>query len=310
MLYFKALFDGLDALAGGRPRGACRRSTRAPRAGWPALHAELARRRPGDRGAPGAERQPAHPARARGPCASAAGRSRPGTRAPDAALATPPLIALEPDDRAWLHARIGERFAAMLGRRLRRRGARACARAATCTPTCRRCAPSAIGRRGRRSTAATSARSRRRAIAATRQLAKRQLTWLRSMPWRAGRRLRRAPTRSTRSSASPVATLEEGRLGMSPCSTIAGLAKRYGDEHRLRRRRPRPRRRRVRRGRRRVGRRQVDAAQLRRRPRHASTPAGCASPAPTSTRSANRRRRCSGGITSASCSRRSTSCRT
>ncbi len=42
---------------------------------------------------------------------------------------TPPLIALEPNDRAWLHARIAERFAAMLDagfvdevRRLRARG--------------------------------------------------------------------------------------------------------------------------------------------------------------------------------------------
>ena len=96
---------------------------------------------------------------------------------------TPPLIALEPNDRAWLHARIGERFAAMLAagfvdevRRLRERDDLHAG-----LPSMR-----AVGYRqawaaldaGELGTLAASA------SAATRQLAKRQLTWLRSMPWR------------------------------------------------------------------------------------------------------------------------------
>ena len=44
MLYFKALFEGLDAMPRGGP-ATCARSSkrRRPQAGWPALHAELAR---------------------------------------------------------------------------------------------------------------------------------------------------------------------------------------------------------------------------------------------------------------------------
>ncbi len=50
-------------------------------------------------------------------------------------------------------------------------------------PTCRRCAQSVTARRGRISKANwTSHALREQGIAATRQLAKRQLTWLRSWP--------------------------------------------------------------------------------------------------------------------------------
>ena len=42
MLYFKALFDGLDALPEADPRIRAELDERAARAGWPALHAELA----------------------------------------------------------------------------------------------------------------------------------------------------------------------------------------------------------------------------------------------------------------------------
>ncbi len=58
-----------------------------------------------------------------------------------------------------------------------------CARAAISTPTCRRCAPSAIARSGPTSTAtAPCEAARAKAIVATRQYAKRQLTWLRGDP--------------------------------------------------------------------------------------------------------------------------------
>ena len=76
MLYFKALFDGLDALPAADPAVRAELDASAPRAGWPALHAELAARRPGHRGAPGARTTAsASSARSRS-TASAAGRCR------------------------------------------------------------------------------------------------------------------------------------------------------------------------------------------------------------------------------------------
>jgi tRNA dimethylallyltransferase len=96
-----------------------------------------------------------------------------------------PLIALEPDDRAWLHARIARRFDAMLDAgfldEVRRLRARPGVHAAL--PSMR-----AVGYRqawaaldeGLAGDALRTA-VRERGIAATRQLAKRQLTWLRSM---------------------------------------------------------------------------------------------------------------------------------
>ncbi|HMW24911.1 MAG TPA: tRNA dimethylallyltransferase, partial [Burkholderiaceae bacterium] len=94
------------------------------------------------------------------------------------------LIALEPTDRAWLHARIAQRFEQMLAeglvdevRRLRARGD-----LHLDLPSMR-----CVGYRqvwetldGSEPAATLAARG----IAATRQLAKRQLTWLRSLPQR------------------------------------------------------------------------------------------------------------------------------
>jgi tRNA dimethylallyltransferase len=97
---------------------------------------------------------------------------------------TPPLlVALEPRDRAWLHERIAARFTTMLDaglvdevRRLRERGDLNPA-----MPSMRcvgyRQAWEALDR-------GELATLPERGIAATRQLAKRQLTWLRSMAWR------------------------------------------------------------------------------------------------------------------------------
>ncbi|HSC64199.1 MAG TPA: tRNA dimethylallyltransferase, partial [Caldimonas sp.] len=124
---------------------------------------------------------------------------------------TPPLIALEPNDRAWLHARIGARFAAMLDagfvdevRRLRERGDLHAG-----LPSMR-----AVGYRQAWSALDDGDLSplAARASAATRQLAKRQLTWLRSMPWRhvvacdAGDAVERVVAIADR-------LLEDGRLG-------------------------------------------------------------------------------------------------
>jgi len=180
MLYFKALFDGLDALPEADPAVRADIDARAQRTGWPALHAELAAIDP----ATAARLAPNDSQRIQRALEvhRVSGRPLSAWHSPPDGL-TPPLIALEPNDRAWLHARIGERFAAMLDagfvdevRRLRAR--------TDLPPTL----PSmrAVGYRQAWSALegdalGTLAAS---ASAATRQLAKRQLTWLRSMPWR------------------------------------------------------------------------------------------------------------------------------
>jgi len=180
MLYFRALFDGLDALPEADLVVRADIDARAVRAGWPALHAELAAIDPttAARLAPNDSQRIQRALEVH----RVSGRPLSAWHSPPDGR-TPPLIALEPNDRAWLHARIGERFAAMLDagfvdevRRLRAR-----ADLHTGLPSMR-----AVGYRqawsalesGDLATLAASA------SAATRQLAKRQLTWLRSMPWR------------------------------------------------------------------------------------------------------------------------------
>jgi tRNA dimethylallyltransferase len=94
-----------------------------------------------------------------------------------------PLISLEPADRGWLHERIAQRFDAMLQaglldevRQLRARGD---LHAALPSMRC-------VGYRQAWQALDTGRLDelRETGIAATRQLAKRQLTWLRSMPAR------------------------------------------------------------------------------------------------------------------------------
>jgi tRNA dimethylallyltransferase len=94
------------------------------------------------------------------------------------------FLSLEPDDRAWLHERIARRFDAMLAagfldevRALRARGDLHAQ-----LPSMR-----SVGYRQAWEALAGQwplASVRERGIAATRQLAKRQLTWLRAMPER------------------------------------------------------------------------------------------------------------------------------
>jgi tRNA dimethylallyltransferase len=180
MLYFKALFDGLDVLPEADPAVRADIDARAQRAGWPALHAELAAIDP----ATAARLAPNDSQRIQRALEVHRVSGRPLSAwhsAPDGL--TPPLLALEPNDRAWLHARIGERFAAMLAaglvsevQALRARG--------DLNPGLS--SMRAVGYRqawaalddGDLGALAPSV------TAATRQLAKRQLTWLRSMSWR------------------------------------------------------------------------------------------------------------------------------
>ncbi len=184
MLYFKALFDGLDTMPHADPAVRAAIEARAASEGWPALHAELARH-----DAPTAARlAPNDSQRIQRALEVLQVSGRPlsawhtGARRAEGRQ-RPPLIALEPRERAWLHARIEGRFAAMLAagfvdevRSLRAR------------PGLHAELPSmrAVGYRQAWQALADGELSRLQptAVAATRQLAKRQLTWLRAMPWR------------------------------------------------------------------------------------------------------------------------------
>jgi tRNA dimethylallyltransferase len=183
MLYFKALLEGLDAMPAADPSIRAALDAEAAERGWPALHAELARVDPvtAARVPPGDAQRiqralEVHRATGR-PLSSFHGGA---ARAPSAAT---PLIALEPASRAWLHERIAQRFDAMLDagfvdevRALRARGD-----LHPGLPSMR-----CVGYRQAWAAldAGDLAPLRDAGVAATRQLAKRQLTWLRSMPHR------------------------------------------------------------------------------------------------------------------------------
>jgi tRNA dimethylallyltransferase len=185
MLYFKALTEGLDALPAADPALRAAIEAEAARDGWAALHAELARVDPST----AARLPPGDTQRIQRALEVWRATGRPLSQwqrgaAADARARLPlPLISLEPRERAWLHTRIAERFRAMLDagfvdevRRLRARGDLHAG-----LPSMRsvgyRQAWTALDE-GRLDTLAE------RGIAATRQLAKRQLTWLRGMPQR------------------------------------------------------------------------------------------------------------------------------
>ncbi len=189
MLYFKALAEGLDAMPPADAAVRAALDVRAAAEGWPALHAELARIDP----TTAARLPPGDTQRIQRALEVWQLTGRPisafhgEARSPGLAL---PLLALEPADRAWLHGRIAERFDAMLAaglvdevRRLRARGdLQAGLPAMRCVGY--RQAWAALDAAGDDLQPGTPAwaRLREQGIAATRQLAKRQLTWLRSMP--------------------------------------------------------------------------------------------------------------------------------
>jgi tRNA dimethylallyltransferase len=193
MLYFKALLVGLDDMPQADTAVRERIEARGREQGWPALHAELARVDPAT-----AARLPPHDAQriqralevheVSGRPISSFQTGR--THNPDSPLAPGHLISLEPADRAWLHARIAQRFDDMLAagfldevRALRARGD-----LSTELPSMRcvgyRQAWDMLDAHGDVLAPAQLAALRDLGIFATRQLGKRQLTWLRSMPQR------------------------------------------------------------------------------------------------------------------------------
>ena len=190
MLYIKALIEGLDDLPLADPAVRADIEEEAHDRGWPALHAELALVDP-----PTAQRLPPHDAQriARAlevwritgkPLSSFFGTTR--VAGPRVAL-----LSLEPQDRKWLHQRIEQRFDAMLEqglvdevKALRSRGdLQADLPSMRCVGY--RQAWEALNDIEEGIALATAMRlMRERGIAASRQLAKRQLTWLRGMPLR------------------------------------------------------------------------------------------------------------------------------
>jgi tRNA dimethylallyltransferase len=200
MLYYKALREGLHAMPKADPLIRAELEQRARLEGVAALHAELARVDP----ATAARLNPADSQRIQralevfrvtGQTLSALHATEKvaskvqstGVMAPTDQFSRstePALISLEPAERPWLHARIAQRFDAMLAagfldevRSLRARGDLNAELASM------RC----VGyRQAWEALDGTSPMHelRERGIFATRQLAKRQLTWLRGMPER------------------------------------------------------------------------------------------------------------------------------
>ncbi len=191
MLYFKALFDGLDDMPKADPAVRAVLAGEALAKGWPALHAELAKVDP----VTAARLEPKDSQRISRALEVFRLSGQPlsffhqqnamkniATHARDERAAS--LISLEPGDRSWLHGRIAERFDAMLAagfidevKALRARG--------DLMPEL----PSMRCVGYRQAWEALDGEYpigelRDKGIFATRQLAKRQITWLRSMPRR------------------------------------------------------------------------------------------------------------------------------
>lgn len=178
MLYFKALLEGLDEMPASDPAVRAELDAQAAREGWPAMHAHLAAIDP----VTAARLPPTDSQRIQRALEVWRLTGRPLSSFHTARPAREPavLISLEPADRAWLHARIAQRFDAMLAagfvdevKRLRARGD-----LHPGLPSMR-----CVGYRQvwEALEAGSLEGVRDKGIAATRQLAKRQLTWLRGM---------------------------------------------------------------------------------------------------------------------------------
>ena len=188
MLYYKALLEGLNDMPGADPVIRARIQEEAEKLGWPALHAQLklvdpltaARLAPAD-----SQRisRALEVFRVSGQALSSFQQNAVSTNVAFNALNIP-MLSLEPLERAWLHQRIEKRFDDMLAegfleevKTLRARGD-----LQIDLPSMR-----CVGYRQAWEALdgiMPMAELRDRGIFATRQLAKRQLTWLRSMPQR------------------------------------------------------------------------------------------------------------------------------
>jgi tRNA dimethylallyltransferase len=182
MLYYRALAQGIDALPAAEPGLRAQIDARAARHGWPALHADLARVDP----ATAARLAPNDAQRIQRAFEVYELTGRPMSQLQTGARRAPPFalraFALVPPDRALLHQRIAERFDRMLAdglldelRALRQRYKLHAALPSMRCVGYRQAWACLEGEYG-------EAQLREKGIAATRQLAKRQLTWLKSLP--------------------------------------------------------------------------------------------------------------------------------
>ncbi|MEQ1535597.1 MAG: tRNA (adenosine(37)-N6)-dimethylallyltransferase MiaA [Burkholderiaceae bacterium] len=214
MLYFKALFEGLDDMPTSNAQIRAELEQEAEHIGWPALHGKLAevdpltaaRLQPND-----AQRiqRALEVYRISGQPMSSFHTNTKTSNFTINTIATKAMntlaicqfehknslfISLEPTDRAWLHQRIGQRFDVMLASGFEQevRSLRARGDLHLDTPSIR-----CVGYRQMwealdvldvlgsiKLDKKTAFELREKGIAATRQLCKRQLTWLRSMPQR------------------------------------------------------------------------------------------------------------------------------
>lgn len=185
MLYLKALLEGLSDMPPSDPQVRADIQQRALALGWPAMHAELQAVDPvtAQRLAPGDSQRIGRALEVwtltRQPLSSFHQSAKPET--PRWRI---PVISLEPMNRAWLHERIAQRFDAMMAagfldevRALIARG--------DLSPDLpsMRCVGYRQAWQGL-DEGWSEAEIRERSIFATRQLAKRQLTWLRGMAQR------------------------------------------------------------------------------------------------------------------------------
>ena len=181
MLYFKALFEGLDAMPAADRVVRAALSEQLEREGLHALYRELQRVDP----VTAARLKPADQQRIQRALEvyRVSGQPMSSFHSEKPQQATPPLISLEPSDRAWLHQRIEARFHQMLEQGLVDEVIALEARGdLNADMPSMRC----VGYRQTWEALVEGDQSElpERGIAATRQLAKRQITWLRSMPQR------------------------------------------------------------------------------------------------------------------------------
>ncbi len=184
LLYLHALQRGLHELPPADAALRERLRLRAQREGWPALHAELGR----VDAASAARIEPGDAQRIQRALEVWELRGQPLSELLRQAPPQPPLplrlVSLEPSDRGWLHLRIEQRLRQMIDAGLldEVRALRARGDLHADLPSMR-----CVGYRQawqHLEGACDRAAFASRAIAATRQLAKRQLTWLRALPAR------------------------------------------------------------------------------------------------------------------------------
>jgi tRNA dimethylallyltransferase len=186
MLYFKALLGGIDDLPAANPAVRAQLDVEASTLGWPNMHAKLAevdavtaaRLSPNDsqriQRALEVYISTGKPLSAHHLIAQTAIKN----------IAHAPMISLEPQDRSWLHQRIAQRFDVMLQGGLLNevKALRARDDLHLNLPSVR-----CVGYRQSWEMldgVFAEHELHDRCVAATRQLAKRQITWLRSMPQR------------------------------------------------------------------------------------------------------------------------------